>query len=275
MMLLLLLVGPALAFQGVTRPLKSLKPPLQLKKDAFYSRAMVLYNAGEDSNSPLTAGGFNTSGEPPLEIRGFSLAKAFLFGGLFVTGASFAEFFTSGGSAGLSSLGFVYGIPILLIGCALQYAELEPVPIEYDGAADKIEAVFEEKATETLKKVRNDVTRHRYGDEAHLDSTVKALGLVPPGKPYPQLKYLQLKKEDTDALSFAMVFSSPETPFNDWNDPKRIPKYETFFGPDVSASVIKVDADKKLVAIQLTTGKQQALDLKAAKDLESSSSNKE
>ena len=202
----------------------------------------------------VTAGGFNTAGEPPLEIRGFSLAKAFLGVGTVVTGASFFEFFSSAGTAGLSSLGFIYGIPILLIGCALQYAELEPVPVEYDPSEEKdvIEALWDMKATETLKKVRQDVTRHRYGDEAHLDSTVKALGLVPPGKDYPTLKYLQLKK-DNDDLAFAMVFQSPETPFNDWVDSSRIKKYESFFGPGLTANVIKVDADKRLVAIQLTT----------------------
>ena len=42
--------------------------------------------------------------------------------------------------------------------------------------------VWEEKATEVLRKVRSDVTRHRYGDDAHLDTTLEQLGLVMPGK---------------------------------------------------------------------------------------------
>ncbi|KAJ8600701.1 hypothetical protein CTAYLR_008325 [Chrysophaeum taylorii] len=201
----------------------------------------------------VTAGGFNTAGEPPIEIRGFSLAKSFLGAGVVITGASFAEFFSSQGQAGLSSLGFIYGIPILLIGFALQYAELEPVSIEYDGDDAELEALWEAKATDTLKKVRQDVTRHRYGDEAHLDTTVKALGLVPPGSDYPQLRYLQLAKDKGGQLKFSMIFSSPETPFYDWADEQRLKKYKVFFGPNVEPDVIKVDADKRLVAIQLTT----------------------
>jgi len=134
----------------------------------------------------------------------------------------------------------------------LQYAELEPVPIEYAGDEATCERLWESEATETLKKIRQDVTRHRYGDEAHLDTTVKALGLVAPAKPYPQLRYLQLKPTD-NALQFAMVFQSPDTPFNDWADERRIKKYESFFGPGVTADVVKVDAEKRLVAIVLQT----------------------
>ena len=48
--------------------------------------------------------------------------------------------------------------------------------------------LWEQKATPTLRKVREDVTRHRYGDDAHLDSTLEKLGLVNPGKKFPQMK---------------------------------------------------------------------------------------
>ncbi|CAN0499640.1 unnamed protein product, partial [Scytosiphon promiscuus] len=43
---------------------------------------------------------------------------------------------------------------------------------------------------QTLRSVKSDVTRHRYGDEAHLDTTVKFLGLVLPQSDYPQLQYI-------------------------------------------------------------------------------------
>lgn len=40
------------------------------------------------------------------------------------------QYLLTSGSEGLSGVGFVYGIPILLIGLALKYAQLDPVPVE-------------------------------------------------------------------------------------------------------------------------------------------------
>ncbi|CAN0384308.1 unnamed protein product, partial [Ectocarpus sp. 13 AM-2016] len=70
------------------------------------------------------------------------------------------------------------------------------------------EALFEEKATETIRSIKSDVTRHRYGDEAHLDTTVKFLGLVMPQSDYPQLQYISQTIEPNGELGFTMVFQS-------------------------------------------------------------------
>lgn len=45
-------------------------------------------------------------------------------------------------------------------------------------------------SSQTMRAVKKDVTRHRYGDEAHLDTTVKFLGLVMPRGDYPQLQWI-------------------------------------------------------------------------------------
>merc|ERR1719453_268100 len=154
---------------------------------------------------PVSPGGFNSAGKPPIEIRGFSLAKAILTVGVGLTLTSFAEFFVTEGSGGLSSLGFIYGIPVTLIGFSLQYAELAPAGLQATPAAEER---FEAKATQTMKDIKSDVTRHRYGDEAHLDTTVKALGLVIPQKDYPQLQYLELENAGASDVSMTMVFQS-------------------------------------------------------------------
>merc|ERR1719331_2727624 len=157
-------------------------------------------------------------------IRGFSLATAALAAGALITLSSFAAFFTSGGggTASVSSLGFIYGIPTLLVGAALAYAELEPVPVTYDGSESKLEALFERKANEAMRKVREDVTRHRYGDDAHLDTTTKALGLVEPGRPYPILLEVKLGEMSKGELSYSMIFNAPEAPFSLWAAEKRV-----------------------------------------------------
>lgn len=200
--------------------------------------------------------GVNNAGEPPFEIRGFSLGNLIILAGLVITFASFAEYLgdSGGESLNISGLGFVYGIPVFLGGAALKYAEIEPVPCYSTPAG---EALGELKGTETIKKIKQDVTRHRYGDEAHLDTTVKKLGLVVPGKAYPQLR--ELREEDVDGeLAFTMVWQSFDTPYKMWADERRVKKYETFFGPGVNAEVVKIDAEQRLVGIRLTTGAAKA-----------------
>lgn len=73
-----------------------------------------------DGPSQWAGGGINVSGEAPFEIRGFSLANAAALVGLAITVASFFEYFSTGGAGGLSGIGFVYGIPIALVGLALK-----------------------------------------------------------------------------------------------------------------------------------------------------------
>lgn len=200
--------------------------------------------------------GVNNAGEPPFEIRGFSLGNFIVLVGILITVLSFTEYLSDSGSEGLnvSGLGFVYGIPVFLAGAALKYAEIEPVPCQSTPGAERM---FEAKATETLQKIKQDVTRHRYGDEAHLDTTVKKLGLVVPGKAYPQLR--ELREEEVDGeLAFTMVWQSLDTPFKMWADERRVKKYETFFGPDVTAEVVKIDSEQRLVGIRLTTGGAKA-----------------
>ena len=63
------------------------------------------------------------------------MASLALYGGLAITIVSFSNYFTNGGS--VTSLGFIYGLPITLGGFALKYAEILPVPVESNKRADK------------------------------------------------------------------------------------------------------------------------------------------
>lgn len=238
-------------------------PTKMVNKAASFARPHVCFSVSDDEDgwvAPKSAmiggAGVNNAGEPPFEIRGFSLGNLIIFSGVLITMLSFAEYLGESGGDGLnvSGLGFVYGIPVFLAGAALKYAEINPVPCYSDS---KAEAIFDEKATETIKKIKQDVTRHRYGDEAHLDTTVKKLGLVVPGKAYPQLKELRQEVIDGE-LGFTMVWQSIDTPYKMWADERRVKKYETFFGPGLGAEVLKIDADQRLVGIRLTTGGPKA-----------------
>jgi len=229
-------------------------------------RTSSLAMSNDDDNdgwvAPKTAmiggAGVSNAGEPPFEIRGFSLGNLVIGAGLLITIASFAEYLSESGgdSLNVSGLGFVYGIPVFLAGAALKYAEIEPVPCFSTPAG---EAAYEAKATDTIQKIKQDVTRHRYGDEAHLDTAVKKLGLVIPGKDYPQMQELRQEATEDGELAFTMVWQSIDTPYKLWADERRIKKYETFFGPGVTAEVVKIDAEQRLVGIKLiTTGSKAA-----------------
>merc|ERR1719183_3243036 len=150
----------------------------------------------------MTAGGFNTEGEAPFQIRGFSLGNIALGVGLAVTVSSFVDY-ASRGDLSLSGVGFIYGLPIMLIGASLKYAELPPVPVD---ATDAAQRLFEAKGSDELKLVYEDVTRHRYGDDAHLDTTLSALGLKMPGKAFPVLDLVSLKEVQGGELEFMLTF---------------------------------------------------------------------
>ena len=91
-----------------------------------------------------------------------------------------------------------------------------------------------------------------------MESSVKTLGLVMPGRGYPQLQFIEYDENERGELVFRMVWQSIETPYRYWNDPQRLKKYDTFFGPGVWSKVIKVSAEKKMVGIELTIGDKPA-----------------
>merc|ERR1712006_55195 len=115
------------------------------------------------------------------------------------------------------------------------------------------DAAWDKLATPIFKQVKQDVTRHRYGDDAHLDSTLEALGLKLPQKKFPKMQTIELSETPDGELVYSMTFQSAETPYKVWADPERIKRYNKFFGPGVDATVQKVDADKRIVALTLTT----------------------
>mmetsp|Transcript_50306 Transcript_50306/g.123671 ORF Transcript_50306/g.123671 Transcript_50306/m.123671 type:complete len:258 (-) Transcript_50306:104-877(-) len=190
----------------------------------------------------------------PFELRGFSLGNLGVLVGGALTVYSFYSYFASSGTASATSLGFVYGIPILLIGLALKYAELKPVPVlcamENEAEAD---ALREAKATEVQKKIIRDVTRHRYGDEQHMDSSLKSLGLIvrANGGTCPEMLRVVESLEPGGQYGLSMIFYSKDTPYKLWEESRE--KAERFFGPGLACYIRKVDEANRIVEMKLVT----------------------
>lgn len=163
--------------------------------------------------------------------RSTSLSIVLLGVGGLLTVVGFVAYFQDNPTLNLA--GFFYGIPVLLGGLALKAAELEPVPY---GATTSPEVVKlrEEQATPTQNQVRKDVTKYRYGQEAHLDDALERLGLSPTDEERPELVSLQ-ELAVAGHYGLALTFESPYIPLETWQGKQD--KIERFFGPDVRAEI--------------------------------------
>ena len=148
----------------------------------------------------------------------------------------------------LNLVGFFYGIPILIGGLALKSAEIDPVP-SLPEPSDKVTDLRKTQETETQKQVRNDVTRYRYGQEAHLDSALEYLGLSPTDEERPVLNAIREEAHD-DHYTLVLCFDSPMIEFSRWEEKHgRITK---FFGPNIKAE-LKQPKEKQVELALIST----------------------
>jgi len=175
-------------------------------------------------------------------LGSFSLGSLGLIVGSVLTVVGLVAYAT--GNATLNLAGFFYGVPLLLGGLALKAAELKPVPYREPPTAAVIAA--RAQATPTQTQIRKDVTRYRYGQEAHLDSTLASLGLSPSDAARPVL--VAIAETLTDgAYTLILGFASPAIPLAVWQSKQA--KMETFFGPHIAVEVQALDADRIAVAL--------------------------
>lgn len=135
--------------------------------------------------------------------------------------------------ATLNLAGFFYGIPVLLGGLALRAAELKPVPYSQP-TTPAIEQLRAEQATPTQNQVRKDVTRYRYGQEAHLDVALQKLGLSPSGEECPTIVGVR-ETEIDGCYGLVLEFEPAVLSLSVWQ--KKQEKIERFFGPNVRAEI--------------------------------------
>jgi hypothetical protein len=143
--------------------------------------------------------------------------------------------------ATLNLAGFFYGIPLLLGGLALKAAELKPIPFSQP-TPETILKLRKTLATSTQNQIRKDVTRYRYGQDAHLDDALQRLGLSPTDEERPLLVSIQ-ESAIADHYALTLAFQSPFISLETWQEKKE--KIEKFFGPDIRVNLEQTD-DKKI-----------------------------
>eukprot|EP00879_Flechtneria_rotunda_P009985 GHRR01010441.1.p1 GENE.GHRR01010441.1~~GHRR01010441.1.p1 ORF type:complete len:279 (+),score=55.36 GHRR01010441.1:125-961(+) len=157
--------------------------------------------------------------------------------GLMVYG--FGAYFTLLPGTDVSSVLLIYGFPISILGFALSYAQLEPVPCKITKAAYELRAT---QMTDIQKQIREDTTRYRYGDEQHLDEALDRIWKFgragnPPKKMCPRL--IGLREEVIDgAYTLVLEFES-KLELSVWEE--RQPKIQSFFGPGVIAKIVQTE----------------------------------
>lgn len=171
-------------------------------------------------------------------LRRISLGTVGLGVGGVLTVVGLAAYFFN--NATLNLAGFFYGIPLLLGGLALKASELKPVPFS-SPTTPEVLALRDQQATATQNQIRQDVTRFRYGQSAHLDSSLERLGLSPTDEERP---ILQTLREDAIAGAYALIleFDSPRISLETWQ--QKQPKLQTFFGPGIRAEVKQPAGDR-------------------------------
>lgn len=176
-------------------------------------------------------------------FRKISLGSAGLLVGGILTIVGFVAYATD--NATLNLAGFFYGIPLLLGGLALKASELKPVPFSVESSPE-ILSLRETQATSTQKQIIGDVTRYRYGQEAHLDEVLGKLGLSPTDDERPVLVSLQ---ETVIEGNYALIlqFDSPLISFDIWQEKQE--KLTKFFGPGIKAEVSQPKEDQVDLAL--------------------------
>tara|TARA_Y100000589_G_scaffold60003_1_gene50702 strand:- start:10591 stop:11142 length:552 start_codon:yes stop_codon:yes gene_type:complete len=143
-------------------------------------------------------------------------------------------FFTD--SVNLSVPTFFYGVPILLIGLALKTSEVPPVRLinKDDFTSNKF------SRPEEITNLVKDVTRWRYGIQAHLQSSLEVLKLWNEDNP-PQLKELEeITQDKRNGIKFRFEINS--VPIDEWVKKKE--RLNRFFAKGLESDII-IDDNKK------------------------------
>lgn len=141
------------------------------------------------------------------------------------------------GNANLSLPTIFYGIPILLGGLALKSSELPPARRVVAATTFKAER---DAATPELGKLLADVTRWRYGQKAHLESSLEALKLWDEDTP-PQLEEIE-ELNGPEGYGLRMRFSLGAVGLERWQEKQE--RLGRFFAKGLRAELDDLGGDR-------------------------------
>ena len=149
-----------------------------------------------------------------------------------------------GDNANLSLPTIFYGIPILLGGLALKSSELPPP--QRLTPPNSLKELRQNPDNAPLSRLLADVTRWRYGQKAHLESSLEALKLWDEEDP-PQLISVEETSND-GAYGLRLLFDCRAVAPGRWQD--RQERLGRFFGPGLAASVTQPAPGQVLLVLQ-------------------------
>jgi hypothetical protein len=148
-------------------------------------------------------------------------------------------------NATLNLVGFFYGIPLLLGGLALRANEIKPIPFS-QATSPSILMLRQQQATVTQTKVRKDITRYCYGQDAHFDTTLSFLGLSPTDEERPIVTALR-ETEVNGSYTLIVEFDSPLISIDQWQ--KKQEKMTNYFGPGIEVQITQPSENKIELAL--------------------------
>ncbi|MEB3242594.1 MAG: DUF2854 domain-containing protein [Cyanobacteriota bacterium] len=137
-----------------------------------------------------------------------------------------------------------YGIPILLGGLALKSSELAP-PARLTPPA-QLRELRQAPASEPLRKLLTDVCRWRYGQKAHLESSLEALKLWDEQSPPELLSVEELALPEGYGLS--LVFAAGAVPLSRWEACQE--RLGRFFGPGLRADLAQMSEGRLALTLR-------------------------
>jgi hypothetical protein len=151
------------------------------------------------------------------------------------------------GNANLSLPTIFYGIPILLGGLALKSSELPPAKRVTPASQLKNERAA---GAPELAKLLSDVTRWRYGQKAHLESSLEALKLWNEDEP-PQLLEIE-ELHGPSGYGLRLRFERGKVPLEQWQEKQE--RLGRFFAKGLQAQITALGSTRLDLTLLPVTG---------------------